>query len=141
MLFRGEKIAVYCKNHTKHINALCGQNAEFLYVRKAGSAYRTTLLVCLLGLSFDPDDGDNTFPRNVGKLLPDYTWHISEVCTLNRHHDNFKSLAFIENDITNLLNKISAYCKEYCLVNSNGILNTVSFCLKYGRQTTIWHTA
>jgi hypothetical protein len=28
MLFR-ELIAVYCENHTEHINTLCGQNAEF----------------------------------------------------------------------------------------------------------------
>jgi hypothetical protein len=28
MLFR-ETIAVYCENHTEHINTLCGQNAEF----------------------------------------------------------------------------------------------------------------
>jgi hypothetical protein len=29
MLFR-EIIAVYCENHTEHINTLCGQNAESL---------------------------------------------------------------------------------------------------------------
>jgi hypothetical protein len=28
--------------------------------------------VCLHGLLFDPEDGGNTFVRNVGKLLPDY---------------------------------------------------------------------
>jgi hypothetical protein len=28
MLFR-EINAVYCENHTEHINTLCGQNAEF----------------------------------------------------------------------------------------------------------------
>jgi hypothetical protein len=28
MLFR-ETIAVYCENHTEHINTLCGQNVEF----------------------------------------------------------------------------------------------------------------
>jgi hypothetical protein len=27
MLF-GETVAVYCENHTEHINTLCGQNAE-----------------------------------------------------------------------------------------------------------------
>jgi hypothetical protein len=32
MLF-GEVIAVYCENHTEHINTLCGQNAETLYIR------------------------------------------------------------------------------------------------------------
>jgi hypothetical protein len=31
-------ITVYCKNHTKCINILCEQNAEFLYV-KAGGTY------------------------------------------------------------------------------------------------------
>jgi hypothetical protein len=30
MLF-GETVAVYCENHTAHINTLCVQNAEFLY--------------------------------------------------------------------------------------------------------------
>jgi hypothetical protein len=28
MLF-GKTDAVYCENHTEHINTLCGQNAEF----------------------------------------------------------------------------------------------------------------
>jgi hypothetical protein len=37
MLFR-EIIAVYYKNHIKHANTLCGQNAEFWYV-KAVSTY------------------------------------------------------------------------------------------------------
>jgi translation initiation factor IF-1 len=32
MLFR-ETVAVYCENHTEHINTLCGQNAETLYIR------------------------------------------------------------------------------------------------------------
>jgi hypothetical protein len=27
----------------------------------------------LLGLLFDPEDGDSMFFRNVGKLMPDYT--------------------------------------------------------------------
>jgi hypothetical protein len=35
MLFR-EIIAVYCENHTEHINTLCGQNAEFLKVNPGG---------------------------------------------------------------------------------------------------------
>jgi hypothetical protein len=35
MLFR-EIIAVYCENHTEHINTLCGQNAEFWYVIAGG---------------------------------------------------------------------------------------------------------
>jgi hypothetical protein len=35
MLFR-ETVAVYCENHTEHINTLCGQNAEFLYVKGGG---------------------------------------------------------------------------------------------------------
>jgi hypothetical protein len=37
MLF-GETLAVYCENHTEHINTLCGQNAEFLDI-KAGGIY------------------------------------------------------------------------------------------------------
>jgi hypothetical protein len=32
MLF-GETAAVYCENHIEHINTLCGQNAETLYIR------------------------------------------------------------------------------------------------------------
>jgi hypothetical protein len=35
MLFR-EIIAVYCENHKKHINALCGQNAEFFNIQFCG---------------------------------------------------------------------------------------------------------
>jgi hypothetical protein len=37
MLFR-EIIAVYSEDHTKHVNALCGQNVELLNV-KAGGTY------------------------------------------------------------------------------------------------------
>jgi hypothetical protein len=37
MLFR-EISDVYCENHTEHTNTLCGQNAEFSYV-KAGGIY------------------------------------------------------------------------------------------------------
>jgi hypothetical protein len=40
MLFR-EPIAVYYENHTEHINTLCGQNLEFLFVKESGT-YRTT---------------------------------------------------------------------------------------------------
>jgi hypothetical protein len=36
MLFR-ETVAVYCENHTKHTNTLCGQNAEFLCVKASGT--------------------------------------------------------------------------------------------------------
>jgi translation initiation factor IF-1 len=31
ILFR-ETVAVYCENHTEHINTLCGQNAETLFI-------------------------------------------------------------------------------------------------------------
>jgi hypothetical protein len=37
MLF-GETVAVYCENYTEHTDTLCGQNAEFWYV-KAGGTY------------------------------------------------------------------------------------------------------
>jgi hypothetical protein len=37
MLFR-ETSDDYCENHTEHTNTLCGQNAEFWYV-KAGGIY------------------------------------------------------------------------------------------------------
>jgi hypothetical protein len=33
MLF-GETVAVYCENHTEHINTLRGQNAELLQMLK-----------------------------------------------------------------------------------------------------------
>jgi hypothetical protein len=29
-------VAVYCDNYMEHINTLCGQNAEFLYVKVGG---------------------------------------------------------------------------------------------------------
>jgi hypothetical protein len=32
MLFE-ETVAVYCENHTEHLNTVCGQNAETLYIR------------------------------------------------------------------------------------------------------------
>jgi hypothetical protein len=35
MLF-GETVAVYCENHTEHTDTLCGQNAEFWYVKEYG---------------------------------------------------------------------------------------------------------
>jgi hypothetical protein len=37
MLFR-ERVAVYFENRTEHTDTLCGQNAEFWYV-KAGGTY------------------------------------------------------------------------------------------------------
>jgi hypothetical protein len=36
MLFRGI-IAVYCENHNEHINALCQQIGEFLYIKASGT--------------------------------------------------------------------------------------------------------
>jgi hypothetical protein len=36
MLYR-EIIAVCSENHTKHINTLCGQNAEFVNVKPGGT--------------------------------------------------------------------------------------------------------
>jgi hypothetical protein len=35
-----ETAVVYCEDHTKHTNTLCGQSAEFYYA-KAGGIYRT----------------------------------------------------------------------------------------------------
>jgi hypothetical protein len=37
-MLHGEKIAVYCENHMKHKNTLCGQIVEAYYVN-AGGAY------------------------------------------------------------------------------------------------------
>jgi hypothetical protein len=36
MLLR-ETVAVYCENHMEYTNALCGQNAEFCFVRAGGT--------------------------------------------------------------------------------------------------------
>jgi hypothetical protein len=33
-----ETVAVYCENHTEHTDTVCGQDAEFWYV-KTGGAY------------------------------------------------------------------------------------------------------
>jgi hypothetical protein len=38
MLFR-ETVAVYCENHKKHADTLCGQNAELFYVKEGGGTY------------------------------------------------------------------------------------------------------
>jgi hypothetical protein len=35
MLF-GETVAVHCENHTEHTDTLCGQNAEFWYIKGDG---------------------------------------------------------------------------------------------------------
>jgi hypothetical protein len=35
MLYRGKKIALCSQIHTKHINALCGQNVQLLNVKLA----------------------------------------------------------------------------------------------------------
>jgi hypothetical protein len=34
----GERVVAYCENHKEHTDTLCGQNAEFWYV-KAGGTY------------------------------------------------------------------------------------------------------
>jgi hypothetical protein len=36
MLFE-KTVAVYCENHTKHTNTLCGQNVEFQYFKENGT--------------------------------------------------------------------------------------------------------
>jgi hypothetical protein len=33
----GETVAVYCENHMEHTSTLCGQKAEFWYVRAGGT--------------------------------------------------------------------------------------------------------
>jgi hypothetical protein len=38
LIFFRETVAGYCENRTEHINTLCGQNAEFYFV-KAGGIY------------------------------------------------------------------------------------------------------
>jgi hypothetical protein len=37
-------------------------------------------IFCILGILFDPEDGDNMFPLNFGTLLPDYT--VSHACMI-----------------------------------------------------------
>jgi hypothetical protein len=46
MLFR-ETVVVYCENHTEHANTLCGQNAEFYYVKAGGRFSNHSALLCL----------------------------------------------------------------------------------------------
>jgi hypothetical protein len=36
IMLLGETVAVYCENHTEHINTLCGPNAEFWCVKAGG---------------------------------------------------------------------------------------------------------
>jgi hypothetical protein len=47
MLFR-EIIAVYCENHTEHINTLCGQNAKYFITLKQVVRTVTTVLFKVL---------------------------------------------------------------------------------------------
>jgi hypothetical protein len=42
MLFR-VTVAVYCENHTELTNTLCGQNAEFYYVKQVVHIVTTRL--------------------------------------------------------------------------------------------------
>jgi hypothetical protein len=42
MLF-GETVAVYCENHTEYTDTLCGQNAEFWYVKQVVHIVTTRL--------------------------------------------------------------------------------------------------
>jgi hypothetical protein len=43
MLF-GETVAVYCENHMKHTNTLCGQNPEFWCVKACGTYINHSLV-------------------------------------------------------------------------------------------------
>ena len=36
-MFCREVIAVCCKNHAKHTNSVCGQNAKFLNIKPGGT--------------------------------------------------------------------------------------------------------
>jgi hypothetical protein len=36
MLFK-KTVAVYCENHTEHINTLCGQNVELFNIKAGGT--------------------------------------------------------------------------------------------------------
>jgi hypothetical protein len=36
-MFFGETVAVYCENPTEHTDTLCKLNAEFWYVKAAGT--------------------------------------------------------------------------------------------------------
>jgi hypothetical protein len=37
LMLSREELAVYCENHMEHNNTLCGQNAEFKYVKSCGT--------------------------------------------------------------------------------------------------------
>lgn len=43
-----ERITDCFKNHLRHVNALCGQNGEFLYVKPYGTFNHWTLEVNML---------------------------------------------------------------------------------------------
>jgi hypothetical protein len=45
---------------------------KVMLLSQCKQAYSEHSQHCLPGLTFDPEDGDSTFLRNVGKLLPDY---------------------------------------------------------------------
>jgi hypothetical protein len=45
LILFGERVAVYCENHTEHTDKLCGQNAEFVPHRK----HITSPLQCPVG--------------------------------------------------------------------------------------------
>jgi hypothetical protein len=49
------------------------QNRRVSQQRVGGFVCCLLLAGYVLGLLFDPEDGDSTFPRNVNQLLPDYT--------------------------------------------------------------------
>jgi hypothetical protein len=49
MLFR-ETVAVYCENYTEHINALSGQNSEYIYVKAPQSCLHLVLVLGLVRL-------------------------------------------------------------------------------------------
>jgi hypothetical protein len=71
MLFN-ETVAVYCENHTKHTDTLCGQNAEFQHV-KTGGIYGTHGLKMI-----------NNFKiyRKWGVLLYSIRKHFAHYCLL-----------------------------------------------------------
>jgi hypothetical protein len=58
-----------------------GTSCFHIQNRRANQANSTPcfrLSGCLLGVFFDPEDGENTLLRNVSTHLPDFTLHVPE---------------------------------------------------------------
>jgi translation initiation factor IF-1 len=74
MLFR-ETVAVYCENHAEHINTLCGQNAETLYIKNPVRTSQVTHYV-----SATETNRLMLFRETVAVYCEDHTEHTNTLC-------------------------------------------------------------